>query len=363
MSSAQVCLQDLEMLSLEKDGAKRHELLRKITDLFFITHGKQSQTDRDVFGNVMSRIAADLEVEARAELARKLAPASFAPANVVRKLAHDDIEVARPVLEQSVLLTENDLVDIASSKGQGHLMAITRREVLTPRVTDVIVQRGSDEVLVSVAGNRGASFSERGFDALAHKATTLAGLRSQLIERDDVPNDVIEGIKARVAEKLKVEFAAQYPGVGVEEIDHAVQAGSTRTDFRPLEGVDNYEALRAVVVQLHEKGLLREALLRDYAEKGRRVELVIALSLLTKIDARMAYHTLYEAEVPALGVLCKAFQFRKDTFAALLQERVRHTNLGAEHVLAALKRYETLTDETAQRILRFLKVRLAVSAE
>jgi uncharacterized protein (DUF2336 family) len=363
MSTAQVCLQDLELLSNERDGAKRHELLRKITDLFFMTEKQQTSADRNVFGNVMVRIAADLEVQARAELAHRLAPASFAPLNVVRRLADDEIEVARPVLEKSILLTDDDLVKIASSKGQDHLMAITRRETLSTVVTDVIVQRGNDDVLVSVAGNRGANFSNGGYETLAGKATSLAGLRAQLMDRDDVPTHIVDSIKAKVADKLKSEFSAMYPGVSAQDVSSAVDAGSGKMDFTPLEDADNYETYRAMVQQLHQKGLLREALLREFAEKGRHVELVHGIALLTSIDPKMAYHTLYEAEVPALGVLCKAFHFRKETFAALLQERVRHSNLSADHVVSALKRYESLTDETAQRILRFLKVRLSVSAD
>ena len=53
MSSAQVCLTDLEALSVERDAGKRRELLRKVTDLFFITAEKQNDADRDIFGGVL----------------------------------------------------------------------------------------------------------------------------------------------------------------------------------------------------------------------------------------------------------------------------------------------------------------------
>jgi len=134
-------------------------------------------------------------------------------------------------------------------------------------------------------------------------------------------------------------------------------------DFTPLVKKERVGTPSLDVAALHENGALNENYLRDFAEQEKKPELVHTLALLTQIDVNMAYHSLYEAEVPALAVLCKAFHFRRETFGALLQERVRNSNLSTEHVVSAMQRYEALTDETAQRILRFLKVRLSAASQ
>ena len=362
MSSAQMCLQDLEALSVERDAGKRRELLRKVTDLFFITEQQQSDGDRGVFGGVMERVAYQLEVEARAELSQRLANTSMAPYNVVRRLAEDDIEVASPVLERSKVLTDADLVDIAYSKGQDHLMAMTRREVLSAAVTDVIVQRGNDQVLTSVSGNQGARFSAKGFDMLAAKATNIAQLRDNLVQRDDVPDAVVEKIKRNVAEKLKKEFSEQQSSITSIEVDHVVEMQSGNVDFSSLKEDNRFGTPTVDVKALHKNGLLTQDKIKEFAEKGMKAELVHSLALKADIDPNIAYHTLYEAEVPALAVLCRAFHFKREVFGLLLQERVRSSGLATEHVVSAMTRYDTLDDETAQRIFRFLKVRLSVSA-
>ncbi len=361
MSSAQVCLQDLESLSVERDAGKRRELLRKVTDLFFITEQQQSDSDRGVFGSVMERVAYELEGEARAELSQRLSSTRFAPHDIVRRLAEDDIEVAKPVLERSKVLSDADLVDIAYARGQDHLMAMTRRETLSAAVTDVIVQRGNDDVLTSVAGNGGASFSSRSFNTLAMKATDVATLRENLSHRDDVPNEVVEAIKRNVAEKLKREFAEQNTDISSREIDHVVEMQSGNVDFSSLNEDNRFGPLTVDVNDLNQKGLLTQDKIKEFAEKGMKAELVHSLAIKTDIEPAMAYHTLYEAEVPALAVLCRAYGFKRETFGALLQERVHSTNLAAEHVISAMKRYDGLNDETAQRIYRFLKVRLSVA--
>ena len=361
MDSAQLCLQDLEALSIERDSGKRRELLRKVTDLFFITEQQQSDGDRAVFGGVLERVAYELETEARTELAQRLSSTRFAPHNIVRRLAEDDIDVAKPVLERSKVLSDTDLVDIAYSKGQEHLMAMTRREELSVAVTDVIVQRGNDDVLTSVAGNGGAKFSTKSFDTMAMKATDVSGLREQLIHRDDVPNEVVEMIKKNVADKLKKEFSDQHSDISSLEIDHVVELQSGNVDFSSLKEDNQFGPLKIDVKNLHKNGLLTQDRIKEFAEKGMKAELVHSLAIKAAIATEMAYHTLYEAEVPALAVLCKASQFKRETFGAILQERVHASGLPTDQVVSAMKRYESLNDETAQRIFRFLKVRLSAS--
>lgn len=240
-------------------------------------------------------------------------------------------------------------------------MAMTKRETLSAAVTDVIVQRGNDDVLTGVAGNTGASFSTKSFDILAEKATEVSELRENLVRRDDVPSEVVKLIKRNVAQKLKDEFSKEHADISSQEIDYVVEMQSSKVDFTSLTEDNKYGPHTVNVHDLRDKGLLTQDKIREFADKGMKAELVQALAIEAEIDTDMAYHTLYEAEVPALAVLCRAFHFKRETFGALLQERVRTAGLSTELVMSAMKRYDSLNDETAQRIFRFLKVRLSVS--
>ena len=65
-----------------------------------------------VFDEVISRLAGEIEFRARVELAERLADIDNAPRRTVRDLAFDDdIAIARPLLERSTRLEENDLVE------------------------------------------------------------------------------------------------------------------------------------------------------------------------------------------------------------------------------------------------------------
>src|SRR6202020_1942000 len=100
-------------------------------------------------------------------LSSRLAPIDSAPVEVIRRLArNDEISVAGPVLTASSSLTANDLIEVAGTKSQSHLLAISGRAQIDETVTDVLLTRGNSEVTNRLATNAGARFSEKGFETL-----------------------------------------------------------------------------------------------------------------------------------------------------------------------------------------------------
>src|SRR6202140_5714184 len=125
--------------------------------------GRYSEDQIWTFGEVIGRLAEDIEIAARVRLANKLSPSNNAPVKIIKKLAFDDsIDVAGPVLRQSNRLDARTLVANARSKSQQHLLAISRRKSIVEDVTDVLVTRGNRDVVNSVATNNGARFSDFG---------------------------------------------------------------------------------------------------------------------------------------------------------------------------------------------------------
>ena len=142
-------------------SAKRVETLRQVTDLFLNDGERLSDDQVKVFDDVLCLLIARVETRAKAELSKRLAPLDYAPFEVIQHLAWDDeIDVAGSVLANSSRLGTEVLVEIASRKGQDHLLAISGRSNLPAAVTDVIVDRGEGKVIRKLANNAGAKFSE-----------------------------------------------------------------------------------------------------------------------------------------------------------------------------------------------------------
>jgi uncharacterized protein (DUF2336 family) len=198
MGGTLTLIPELEDVVQRGSRAKRREILQRTTALFLDGAGRYNDAHIDLFDDVFSLLIEEIESKARAELSRHLAPLSNAPVNVLRTLANDDdITVAEPVLKLSPRLAEIDLVDIASTKGQDHLRAISGRRALGEAVTDVLVRRGDREVARSVAENRGARISQKSFSNLVKRAQNDGVLAETVASRPDIPLPMFRALLER----------------------------------------------------------------------------------------------------------------------------------------------------------------------
>src|SRR5271156_3034022 len=102
-------LEDLNDAIVRGSAESRAKALWHATDV--LVEGKFSEEQISVFGEVIGRLADEIEQAARAELSRRLAHSDNAPPKVVRMLAFDDaIEVAGPILQFSPRLDCKSLV-------------------------------------------------------------------------------------------------------------------------------------------------------------------------------------------------------------------------------------------------------------
>jgi len=98
MTQTKSVLRDLEEAISRGTAESRSRALWHTTDLLIA--GRYCEEDVATFGEVIERLADEIELEARAQLAQRLARIDNAPLNVIHKLAFDDaIAVAGPVLE------------------------------------------------------------------------------------------------------------------------------------------------------------------------------------------------------------------------------------------------------------------------
>src|SRR5688572_4689183 len=163
-------MRDLDAAIAHASIEGREATMRGVTDLLVCDIERLSEEQVAIVEEVIARLAPVVGRDARAELARRLAPLPKAPSGIVRSLARDDIEVARPVLVHSLGLADADLVAVATAQGIDHRQAIAERRQISEVVTDVLVARGDRGVLHALARNVGARWSKEGAAVLADRA-------------------------------------------------------------------------------------------------------------------------------------------------------------------------------------------------
>src|ERR1044072_8784728 len=207
MSLSPSLIDEIEDALAAKSDEKRAAALWRITDLFIAGADTFADDHVTLFDDVMERLAATIEKNARARLSSRLARVANAPPGVVRDLARDhDIRVAQPALRPSPRLDNRWLSETAATHSQQHLLAISQRGALSEAITDVLVERGDREVVRPFAQNTGPRFPSAAFRTMVDRWVGDEVLAVHVGTRRDLPRQdwlkLIERASATVRHKL-----------------------------------------------------------------------------------------------------------------------------------------------------------------
>src|SRR6187401_2545601 len=171
MTPATALIPELDEIVRGGDPKRRADAARRISELFLQGAANFRADHVDLFDGVLTSHVPHTELAARVDLAERLSLLVNAPRGLVGQLAHDDeIAIAGPLLRRSSVIDEKILVEIASEKGQDHLLAMAERPTLSADLTDVMVARGDRKVVRRAAGNAGAAFSSSSYSTLIQRA-------------------------------------------------------------------------------------------------------------------------------------------------------------------------------------------------
>ena len=350
---------ELEEVIQHGSPERRAETLKRITAFFLDGASRFNDDHVRLFDEVFSRLISEIETKARSELSHRLAPVGNAPVDVVRRLAQDDdIAVAGPVLKQSPRLAETDLVDIAQTKSQAHLLAISERPGIAEPVTDVLVRRGGRDVVHSVADNRDARFSKDSFFTLVDRAEKDGVLAEKVGLRPDIPPRLFRDLLLKATEVVQQRlFASAKPETQAEvrrvlaKVSHEVAAKAAPRD---------YSAAQRTVEALHRDGKLNETTLVDFAGKGQYEETVAALACLGGVPLDVVDRLMGGDRPDPILVLCKSAGWGWPTVKTIIMSRSgggqSRSNQGLD---TAYANFERLSPTTAQRVMRFWQLRPA----
>jgi uncharacterized protein (DUF2336 family) len=353
MSPQALSISEIDTAVANSAPERRAHMLGRVTNLFVLHAASFSDYEIGLFDDVIGRLAAEIEVEARILLAQRLAVVPNAPRNVIRMLAFDDhADVATPVLTHSERLDEASLVETAKTKGQKHLFAISRRRLLGEPVTDLLVERGDRSVAISVAGNAGARFSDEGFLALIRRSADDDLLAERLGERREIPAHLFLRLLSVASERVRAKLRASHPQAGAA-IDRVVEEVTDRMKSlaiaRPRDYADRVEELGGRYIA----GRLNEADLARFAHGGNVEDTVVTLALLAKVPVAVVDRAIHGERSDGVLMIARATGLKWGTTKLLLQLWSGPKLLPAEELQRCLASFEQLSPATASNLLRF----------
>ena len=357
---ARSLLQELDDAVSRGSAESRLRALWHTTDLLIA--GTYTEDQIWTFGEVIGRLASEIEVAARTQLAKRLARIDNAPIKIINKLAFDDsIDVAGPILRYSERLDVRTLVDNVRTKSQSHLLAISKRNSIAIPVTDELIARGNQKVVSSVAANNGARFSDFGFLHMIKRSESDSILAEQLGLRKDIPRHLFQQLIAKASDDVKKKLARERPDIASQILSSVTDVtGALHSKFGPAS--KNYFTAKRVVARKHQYGNLTENSILEYARSRKVEETTVGLSLLCSLPVDVVERALIENNREMTLILAKALDFSWETTMSLLFLHAKDHRIAARDLDGMREEFIRLNTQTCQSVLEFYRSRKNAAA-
>ena len=330
-------------MTLETSSETRRQLLNAVTDLFLLDD-EPSEASKAHYGEIATQSLAHLGAAERADYAGKVAAVPTLPRNVAVQLAGDDeADVARLVLKLSPVLTDGDLAAIAVTQSQRHLVAIAERARLSSSITDILVRRGDNTVLRTVSSNEGATFSNEGFDMLLERGGSDSHVTAALSGRSDMAPE-------RASRVLRI----------VEQMaDNGEQPSEQVASLARLARQQRLEVKVLISDIVAKKRMISDVVI-ILVDDDRAYHVTQVMAASADLSPDQVLRVLMQPDVSGLAVLCRSLGLNNTAFRAILGLRERRLPLLRHDIEDTMHDYAMLDMATADRTLRFLKMKTKV---
>jgi Uncharacterised protein conserved in bacteria (DUF2336) len=334
-----------------------------MTDMFLAGSARYSKQQVELFGEIFKVLVEVIEIKTRIKLSQRIAANPNTPRALARAFAASAVAaVAAPVLAQSTVLAESDLIAGARSQSQDHLYAIAQRRTVSEAVTDILIDRGERRVVHAVAGNEGACISDGGFGRLVQLSDGDVTLALHVGARLDIPRHhflrLLESASADVSRKIiaaNPKLAGIVPAAVTEVID------GINGDVRKCR--QDHVKAKYRVKRLIEWNELKEGDVHAAARAQDFERTVTALSILAHCPIEMVERAVLNANPGPMQVVAKAAGCSWATAKALLLMEVADREMSKLDLDRARVKFGELEWRTAKRVLEFYEARRNMSAQ
>jgi len=342
------------------------EMAARVTALFVASAASFDVEQHALFTDIFERLVNTIELRALvdvsarialAELSAQLAPVSRAPASVIGRLArHDEIAVAGPVLSESPRLGVTDLIEIARTKSEQHLLAIAGRWWLQEIVSSELLKRRYRSVSHRLTKNPGARISAAGFLMIIAQAADDPELTVDTGIRTDLPPELRRRLLHDASDAVKARLLARAPPHLYEEIRHAIATAAVDTD-REMSKSRDFNGAKLLAARLNKEGKLTETVLLEFARQRRYEETTAALAELSSSSIEVVRPLMQSLRSDGILIPCKAAGLQWATVSAVLDSRFMSGATNPDELAKLERKYAALTADEALRLLKLWAVR------
>ncbi|HEY9163164.1 MAG TPA: DUF2336 domain-containing protein [Magnetovibrio sp.] len=311
------------LLTDDADEGVRSQLAAKISALAPGLSADEVDTLRRMTYQALEKLARDQAVKVRQIVAETLQEMADAPPEVIRHLAEDsELVVCAPVLENSPVLTDRDLIQIINlNPADGSISAISKRSSLPDEVMESIFASNDTAAVAELLGNASVSIKEDLLERICDKSRTVKSLQEPMIHRPKLPKGVALRLADFVAEHLIKALLNRKdldPGIA----DAVRQEVSSRLDIAAEEeAAAEHESAYDKAKRLYEAGTLEVEMVNSALKAGQKEYAMAALAVLAGVSMRAVENVASTGSAKGLVALSWKAGLSADA-SVILQQRL-----------------------------------------
>jgi uncharacterized protein (DUF2336 family) len=170
-----------------------HKICRCVED------AELSPEERAHAEGILAIMAQDAAVLVRRALAVALKNSPKLPHDIATRLSRDVETIALPIILNSPMLTDADLVEIVRTCPPSKQVAVASRATLSPVVTGAIAQHAAPEAVQRAIANDNAQFDESGLEIVLDRFAGVSAITGAMVHRAELPLNITEKLVSLVA--------------------------------------------------------------------------------------------------------------------------------------------------------------------
>lgn len=344
-------------------GQARRTLLRRLIDFIALPASQVAPQDRSMGGDILLDMLLHATDSDRLLCAKRLAVLKDAPRRLLRYLAQCNIDIARPLLEESESFDGSDLLEILDHVSPEHRVLIASRKTVPASVTDQLARRGEITAIKALIQNKGAQLSETAVDILVERSRKENALPNLLITRLELkPAQAMamfwwsDRETRRVILQRHAADRSEMVSMCSDVFSLAAEEGwSDPVSRKTLQLIERRQRNRAALDRSEYDSLEHAA--ETAAAVGMSPELAQEIGYLAGVKPVTSAKILTDRGGEGIAVLCKATGLKKPSLTNLWisLKRPLENEDGSQHTLYAhlLETYDLLSVAKAQTTLRY----------
>ncbi|MGB4106932.1 MAG: DUF2336 domain-containing protein [Alphaproteobacteria bacterium] len=339
-------------LAKDKKPLARAELMSVVSDLLGMD---LSPRESELIADVLIALMRQAETDLRKALAERLSMLGKAPLRLILQLSHDEIEIAAPVLRNSNVLGELDLIYIIKSKSAEYWREIAARKKLSDHVMNILADTRDFTTAMTLAENTYISLTEHTLGVLSELAQNSEDIAMPLLRRDDIGSEIASKLYQFVGYELKRYIADNYEiesGKITDVIDEIV------LEFVDVAEEDQFGPTPSTVKAVeryHEKGILTVKMMLATLKRGQMQTFIAMYSKFSGLPVDTVISILRQSSGQGLAVACRAKAIAKQDFISmyLLSNRIRNSGkmVDLKDITRAIAYFDRIQSDVAKGIL------------